>query len=146
MPADAAHGKTGYCLRPPEAEDEWRAYHGIRRRVFNLPRPELEPSSESHPLVLFCGQVPIGAVQIDRLDDVKAALRLVAIDPACQGNGHGRLMLRKAEAFVRNMGCSHAVVYATPEAAGFYADSGYDEDDWDPVCMGGIVQMQKAVG
>jgi GNAT superfamily N-acetyltransferase len=72
-----------------------------------------------------------------------AALRLVAIDPAFQGGGHGRVMLERAEQFVRGLGCRKAVVYATPEAAGFYQTAGYDEEDWDEVCMGGIVQMLK---
>lgn len=143
MAADAAEWQSAYSLRPPAGEAEWQAYHGIRRRVFSLPRPEVDPSPDSHPLVLFHDGVAIGAIQVDRLDAEKAALRLVAIDPARQGQGHGRAMLRQAERFVRDLGCQEAVVYATPEAAGFYADGGYDEDDWDPVCMSGIVQMRK---
>ena len=49
----------------------------------------------------------------------------------------------RAEQFVRGLGCRKAVVYATPEAAGVYQTAGYDEEDWDEVCMGGIVQMLK---
>lgn len=131
------------CLRPPETAEDWQAYHGIRRRVFHLPRPEIDQNPNSFPLVLFADQEPVGAIQVDRLNPDAAALRLVAIDSCRQGCGYGRLMLRAAEDFVRHLGCGHAVVYATPEAAGFYADAGYDEEDWDPVCLGGIVQMQK---
>jgi GNAT superfamily N-acetyltransferase len=114
------------CLRPPESHDDWQAYHGIRRKVFNLPRPEEPTDSTSHPLVLFNDGKPVGAIQIDDLQNNAAALRLVAIDPAHQGAGYGRIMLRAAEEFVRGLGCCQAVVYATPEAAGFYAESGYD--------------------
>jgi GNAT superfamily N-acetyltransferase len=146
MPADAAHYLNGYCLRLPETDAEWQAYHGIRRRVFHLPRPEVDQSPDSYPLVFFLDDQIIGAIQVDKLEGEAAALRLVAIDPERQGGGHGRVMLRQAEAFVRDLGCDQAVVYATPEAAGFYADSGYDEEDWDPVCMGGIVQMLKRLG
>ena len=84
-----------------------------------------------------------GAIQVDDLRNAAAALRLVAIDPAWQGGGHGRAMLEHVEQFVRELGCSTAVVYATPEAAGFYQTVGYDEEDWDAVCMAGIVQMLK---
>jgi GNAT superfamily N-acetyltransferase len=136
-------GNPEYCLKPPCTGAEWEAYHGIRRKVFHLPRPE-EPSDEaSHAMVLFLDDSPVGAIQIDDLRNQSAALRLVAIDPAHQGSGHGRVMLRQAEAFARSLGCCRAVVYATPEAAGFYADCGYDEEDWDETCMGGIVQMLK---
>ncbi|HET6606280.1 MAG TPA: GNAT family N-acetyltransferase [Rhodopila sp.] len=143
MSANADQKRTAYCLRPPETAEDWQAYHGIRRRVFHLPRPEVDQNPNSHPLVLFLEQNPVGAIQVDRLDGDAAALRLVAIDSTCQGCGHGRVMLQAAEDFVRGLGCGNAVVYATPEAAGFYADAGYDEEDWDPVCLGGIVQMQK---
>ena len=132
-----------YFLRQPETTEDWHAYHAIRRRVFHLPRPEVEQSPDSHPLVLFFDNAPVGAIQVDRLNPEAAALRLVAIDADCQGRGHGRVMLRAAEQFVQDLGCCNAVVYATPEAAGFYADAGYDEEDWDPISLGGIVQMQK---
>jgi GNAT superfamily N-acetyltransferase len=94
-------------------------------------------------LLLWLEDQPIGAIQVDDLHNTAAALRLVAIDPAHQGGGHGRAMLERAEAFVRTLGCRKAVVYSTVEAAGFYAHNGYDEEDWDAVCMGGIVQMLK---
>lgn len=125
--------------------EDWKAYHDIRRRVFSLPRSDEDHGPDAHPLVLFVGDRPVGAIQIDNLGNDRAALRLVAIDPSSQGGGHGRAMLERAERFVHELGCGWAVVYATPEAAGFYQALGYDEEDWDDMCMGGIVQMQKAV-
>jgi GNAT superfamily N-acetyltransferase len=132
-----------YRLAPPRTAAEWDAYHGIRRKVFSLPRPEALNDPACHPMLLFLNDAPVGCIQIDDLHNGSAALRLVAIDPAHQGGGHGRVMLRQAEDYARQVGCHQAVVYATPEAAGFYADSGYDEEDWDEMCMGGIVQMLK---
>lgn len=143
MPSDRLRMRQAYRLRPPNCQADWQAYHAIRRKVFNLPRPETDDSPNCHPMVLFLGDSPIGAIQIDDLRNQAAALRLVAIHPAHQGGGHGRVMLEQAEAFVRDLGCRKAVVYATPEAAGFYAQLGYEEEDWDTVCMGGIVQMLK---
>ena len=127
----------------PGCDHDWQAYHGIRRRVFHLPWPEDPISPNCHPLLLLLEDRPIGAIQVDDLQNRTAALRLVAVDPAFQGSGHGRAMLERAEQFVRELGCSRAVVYATPEAAGFYQTVGYEEEDWDEVCMGGIVQMLK---
>jgi GNAT superfamily N-acetyltransferase len=143
MPADRPLGACTYRLDQPRCDQDWQAYHNIRRRVFHLPRPVEEISPDCHPLLLFLEDQPIGAIQVDDLRNAAAALRLVAIDPAWQGGGHGRVMLQHAEQFVRALGCSRAVVYATPEAAGFYQTVGYDEEDWDEVCMGGIVQMLK---
>ena len=143
MPTDRSQDERPYRLDSPCCDQDWQAYHGIRRKVFHLPRPVEEISPDCHPLLLFLEDKPIGAIQVDDLRNQAAALRLVAIDPAFQGGGHGRVMLERAEQFVRDLGCSKAVVYATPEAAGFYQTAGYDEEDWDEVCMGGIVQMLK---
>ena len=143
MPTDRMRDQAAYRLDQPRCARDWQAYYGIRRRVFNLPRPEEAISPNCHPLLLWLEDHPIGAIQVDDLRNAAAALRLVAIDPDWQGGGHGRAMLERAERFVRDLGCKKAVVYATPEAAGFYEQAGYDEEDWDEVCMGGIVQMLK---
>ena len=143
MPIDRPRGEKTYRLDPPRCDRDWHAYHGIRRKVFHLPRPDEPISPNCHALVLFLEDKPIGAIQVDDLKNTAAALRLVAIDPAWQGGGHGRVILERAERFVKALGCCKAVVYATPEAAGFYQTAGYDEEDWDGVFMGGIVQMLK---
>jgi GNAT superfamily N-acetyltransferase len=143
MSSSSSHTEYCYRLDPPRCAQDWQAYHGIRRKVFHLPRPEEDIRPGTHPLLLWRDDEPIGAIQVDDLDNAAAALRLVAIDPAHQGDGHGRVMLQHAEEFAKNLGCRRAVVYATPEAAGFYAQAGYDEEDWDDVCLGGIVQMLK---
>jgi GNAT superfamily N-acetyltransferase len=143
MPRDRPGGGGRYRLDSPRCDQDWQAYHGIRRLVFHLPQPDEPFRSGTHPLVLFLGNKPIGAIQVDELQDQTAALRLVAIDPTFQCRGHGRVMLEQAEQFVRELGCRRAVVYATPDAAGFYQAAGYNEEDWDDICIGGIVQMLK---
>lgn len=134
-----------YSLRRLAAPAEWDAYHAIRRAVMFEGETEEEeaPDADSYPLLLWCADRPVGTIQIDMLNGEAAAFRLVAIDPAEQGHGHGRVILREAEAFARDIGCRKAVVYATPEAAGFYAAAGYSEDPFDDNYFGGIVQMTK---
>jgi GNAT superfamily N-acetyltransferase len=143
MPTNPPQGDTSYRLDRPRCAQDWRAYEGIRRQVFNLPRPDEAIDPGCHPLLLWLEDQPIGAIQVEDLRNAAAALRLVAIDPAWQARGHGRALLDHAERFARDLGCSKAVVYATPEAAGFYANAGYDEEDWDGCSLGGIVQMLK---
>ena len=136
-----------YRLSRPTSAEEWAAYHDIRRRVaFEAGEAVDDPdeNAQGHfPLLLRFGGVPIGAIRVDSLNDGDAAFRLVAIDPVHQGAGHGRVLLREAEGFARDIGCRRVVVYATPEAAGFYAAAGYIEDEFDENYFGGIVQMAK---
>ena len=139
---------AAYRLNRPATPEDWAAYCDIRRRVAFEAGEDASDDPEEHapghyPLLLRCGPRPIGTIRIDSINQNDAALRLVAIDPACQGEGHGRVLLREAEAFAREIGCRRAVVYATPEAAGFYASAGYAEDDFDDNYFGGIVQMVK---
>jgi GNAT superfamily N-acetyltransferase len=142
---DGRPGPT-YRLRRPATPADWDAYHAIRREVMfeddGADDPE-ERAPGHYPLLLWCGDRPVGTIRIDNLDGEAAAFRLVAIDPAEQGRGHGRAVLREAEAFARDIGCRRAVVYATPEAAGFYAAAGYAEDPFDDNYFGGVVQMTK---
>jgi GNAT superfamily N-acetyltransferase len=145
---DAAGMNVTYRLSRPGSAEEWAAYHGIRRRVAfeagdGMPDDPEERAPDHFPLLLKLGAAPIGTIRVDSLTNGDAALRLVAIDPAWQGGGHGRILLREAEGFARDIGCRRAVVYATPEAAGFYAAAGYAEDEFDDNYFGGVVQMAK---
>jgi GNAT superfamily N-acetyltransferase len=108
------------------------------------PQDQNEDLAPGHyPLLLWLNGQPVGAIRIDSLEGGGAAFRLVAIHPDCQGQGHGRVLLREAEAFAREIGCRMAVIYSTMEAAGFYATAGYAEDVWDDQYFSGVVLMTK---
>jgi GNAT superfamily N-acetyltransferase len=148
MEDGASGAKLCYRLSRPETAEEWAAYHDIRRRVAFEAGEAIEDDPDENaaghfPLLLRLGRAPIGTIRVDSLADGDAAFRLVAIDPARQGEGHGRILLSEAEGFARDIGCRRAVVYATPEAAGFYAAAGYSEDEFDENYFGGVVQMAK---
>jgi GNAT superfamily N-acetyltransferase len=140
-------GDDTYRLSRPASAAEWRAYHAIRRDVAFEADGDADQADElapgHYPLLLWLKEEPVGTIRVDSLDGGDAALRLVAINPALQGKGHGRALLRHAEAFARDIGCRRAVVYSTLEAVGFYASAGYAEDPWDDLSFGGIVQMTK---
>lgn len=143
MPSEYKFQAAAYRLAPPACQDDWQAFHAIRGKVFHFRRPEEPTDPGCHPLLLWHQEQPIGTIQIESLPNQAAALRLVAIDSPFQACGHGRQLLEEAEAFVRRLGCRRAVVYATPEAAGFYSSAGYAEEDWDDTYQSGIVQMMK---
>jgi GNAT superfamily N-acetyltransferase len=143
---DLRHGP--YQLRPPASPDDWEVYHRIRQDVlleaqkYALEHPD-DHAPGHYALLLLMDERPVGSIRIDIADTGEAGLRLVAIDPALQRRGCGRVLLQLAEDFAREQGCSRAVLYATPEAAGFYSKAGYAEDDWDDTYISGIVQMTK---
>ncbi|HTW70552.1 MAG TPA: GNAT family N-acetyltransferase [Acetobacteraceae bacterium] len=137
-----------FHLRPPSTPAEWEVYHRIRQDVLLEAQkyaveqgPEQAPGC--HPMLLWLDQKPMGTIRIDIDSAGRAGLRLVAVDPALQQRGCGRALLRLAEEFARAHGCTRTVLYATPDAVGFYAKAGYCEEDWDDVYVSGIVQMAK---
>jgi GNAT superfamily N-acetyltransferase len=137
-----------YRLSVPESPEHWELYHRIRRDVLlEAQKYAIELTEElapgHHPRLLWLDEHPIGSIRVDVVAPDRAALRLVAIHPEWQRKGHGAALLRLAEHLARELGCREAVVYATPEAAGFYSKASYAEDDWDDSYVGGIVQMAK---
>ncbi len=144
--SELRHGP--FCLLPPGSPDDWDVYHRIRRDVLlEAQKYALEHADDHAPghyaLLLCLDDQPIGSIRIDITASGEAGLRLVAIHPSLQGRGCGRVLLQLAEDFAREHGCSRTVLYATPEAVGFYTKTGYAEEDWDDVYISGIVQMAK---
>jgi GNAT superfamily N-acetyltransferase len=123
-------------LRTPRSEEEWRAFHAIRRKVLFENRGKSEAYDEDHPddrkggnhplLLLYRGEI-IGVLRIDVAGNV-AMLRRVAIRDDLQRLGHGRVLLRLAEAFAASQGCDEMRSNAAVEAVGFYERCGYTRD------------------
>src|SRR5215213_1151031 len=100
-------------LRRPANEEEWRAFHDIRRKVLFENRGKVETYIQNHPddskpgnhplVLLYKGDV-IGVMRID-ISGTVAWFRRVAIQEDLQGLGHGRVLLRLAEAFGKAEGC-----------------------------------------
>ena len=138
-----------YRLARPSCRAEWDVYHRIRQdvllesRKYDMEHPDEEEEPLHYPLLLWCGEEAIGTIRIDLLDPSTAAFRLVAIDPKCQGQGHGGKLLIAAEAFAAEKGCSRAVVFSTTEAIGYYEAGGFTEDEWSDCEIAGVAQMVK---
>jgi GNAT superfamily N-acetyltransferase len=124
-------------LRAPRNEEEWRAYHEIRRRVLFEKRGEIgvyddkhpdEFQPLNHPLILFYEAAPIGVIRVDVRDQV-AWLRRVAVREDKQRRGHGRAMLSLAEDFARDHGCHEVRSNVAVDAVRFYEHCGYVHDD-----------------
>ena len=125
-----------HILRAPDNQDEWVAYHAIRRRVLFEARGKFGIYDENHPdefkighhsLLLFYDAVPIGVIRVD-IDDRVAWFRRVAIREDLQRSGHGRILIKLAEDFARKQGCNLIRSNVAGEAVGFYERCGYADD------------------
>lgn len=122
-------------LRKPASPEDWRRYHGIRKRSLfdeRLPGIAYDPEhpderrAGNYPLALVCAGRVIGTIRIDVLDARRACFRLVAIDEPWRGRGFGAELLRRAEAYAADvLGRYQIVLFANRRAYGFYLKQGY---------------------
>ena len=129
-----------HALRTPQSDEEWRSFHAIRRKVLFENRGKSETYIENHPddskpgnhpLILVYGDDVVGVLRLDITAPV-AWLRRVAIREDLQRLGHGRVLLRLAEAFAKAEGCDEILSNAAVEAVGFYERCGYARDSSAP--------------
>ena len=127
----------GEELRPPASDDDWAAYHAIRRHVlfelrgiganYDANHPD-EHRAGHHPFLFCDADEPIGTIRVDVSDGV-ATFRLVAIRADLQRRGHGGRLLEAAEAFARRQACSRIESHVFPGAVGFYERCGFARAD-----------------
>lgn len=146
-----------YALRRVCSDEEWMAYHAIRRdSIYALLLPN-EAYDESHPdefrpqhrphLLTYRGEF-LGAIRIDLTGTEQTGLRLIAIRRDRQRQGHGTIMLCLAERAARQFGAREIVINAHPRALGFYLANGYVTGDWQDIgpVPAGLVRVGKRLG
>ena len=132
-------------LRAPSNDDEWRAFHAIRRKVLfeNRGKPDyIENHPDDfkpghHPLLLLHKGVVVGVIRVEVCDAV-GWFRRVAIREDLQRLGQGRVLLRLAEAFAKAEGCKEVRSNAAVEAVGFYERCGYARDLSEPAPVNSV--------
>jgi GNAT superfamily N-acetyltransferase len=139
-------------------EAEWQTLHAIRRETLFAPerRPGLvyddnhpdDHAPDNLPYLLLADGRPIGLVRLDFRADV-AVVRLVAIVPAFQRQGHGTVLDRLVVQIARGRNVRKLLVNAAADAVGFYEKLGWQRHAWDADELTGIavdcVQMSKAI-
>jgi len=125
-----------YILKSPQDDNEWRAYHTIRRKVLFENRGLFGIYDENHPdeyrpgnypKILIYQDEPIGVIRID-IDGKLGIFRRVAVREDLQRRGHGKVLLSLAEAFARERGAETIRSFVNPEAVGFYERCGFTRD------------------
>lgn len=136
------------------AEDDWRAYHAIRRRVlweargrndYNDKHPD-EYLPDNHPLLLKYEGQPVGTTRLDVQDAICAFIRRVAIAEEMQHKGHGRVLSHSVEDYAWVLGVRTLFVSAAPDATGFYEKMGWEVFIWDQAALmssANNIQMRK---
>lgn len=123
-----------YLLLDVSSETDWRDYHALRRAVlweargrsgYDGNHPD-EHVSTNHPLLLKFEGRPIGTARLDDLGNGMGAVRLVAIAPDAQRQGHGRVLSTLVESYARRLRMTVLVVNAAPGAVGWYEKLGWD--------------------
>jgi GNAT superfamily N-acetyltransferase len=122
-----------YELRQVATDEDWDAYHEIRRRVLWDARGHAGSYDRTHPdehkpgnfpLLLFHLGEPVGVVRVD-IEAPVAWFRRVAVRESDQRHGHGRAMLTLAADFARERGCWHLRSNVDAAAVGFYTKLGF---------------------
>jgi N-acetylglutamate synthase-like GNAT family acetyltransferase len=135
------HARSSYALSPVAADTPaWNDYHEIARTsLFKSDRNEYYDAlkmldsyyAKMTPLLLSFNGEAIGTVALDRLADGKAALRMVAVEQAHQGQGHGRVLLGSLlTEFARSQGITQLCVNADANAIGYYSSLGFTPGTW----------------
>jgi GNAT superfamily N-acetyltransferase len=137
-------------------QDDWKAYHHIRRTVlfdargvsgYDANHPD-EHSPTNHPLLLkHDGRDAVGTVRLDQRSAGGGIIRLVAIRSDYQRRGIGRLMMVHVETRVLSLAMDTLYVNSAPDAVGFYERIGFRPFPFDPSDLTGIaagrIQMRK---
>ena len=146
-----------YELTEVTTDSDWRKYHSLRRRVLwerrGLTKYDDNHADEyrpdNHPLLLKLNGRVIGTVRLDEFGSATGAVRLVAIEPGLQGQGHGRVLSEHVENYARRLGITKLYVNAAPEAVGYYEKLGWEPEVWDKGELVGIAshcrQMSKQI-
>ncbi len=148
-----------YQLVQVKSPEEWAALHNLRSSelfvrkegiVYNDNHPD-DHASNHFPLVLKLNGKCIATARLDVFKSGEGAIRLVAVDPTLQRQGHGRILEQKFEELARNNGVSKLFVNANPTAIDYYEKLGFVHEDWeDPAgprtgLAKGCVPMTKVI-
>lgn len=129
-----------YELRELASPDDWEAMHRIRLQVlFTAERHPGLVYDRAHPhdiepahskFVLMLDGAPIGTTRLDPRGE-GGIVRLVAIVPHLQRQGHGSALEALLIDYARAHGMKRLWLNAARDAVGFYEKLGWSAEVWD---------------
>ena len=136
-------------LRELATPEDWEAMHRIRLQVLftEARHPDLV-YDRAHPhdtdpahakFLLVRGGEPIGTTRLDPRGD-GGIVRLVAIVPRLQRQGHGSTLETMLADYATARGMRRLWVNSAPDAVGFYERRGWIRKVWDEAELAGVAQ------
>lgn len=124
-----------YVIRATETWQQAGAYyvriqgmakqHGITlRREFDE-----HDGPDTKYVVLTDADFPVATCRVYPLGGAQAMIGRVVVLPEYRGEGLGRVVVEEAEKWLRELGCTQAVVESRDVAVGFYEKLGYAVTD-----------------
>ena len=113
------------------ASDAYARELALRNEVLRHPLgldlrdEDLSAEADQQHFGLFDGETLRACVIAAPINESTVKLRQMAVAPAFQGQGLGRLLLEQVHARLRRQGCATIVLHARQGAVGFYARLGY---------------------
>ena len=91
----------------------------------SLYEEDLSAESAQRHFGLWNGTLLLACVTIAPLSPTTTKLRQMAVTPGCQGQGHGRKLIRFVETQLSQAGVAEISLHARRTAVGFYEKLGY---------------------
>ena len=130
-----------FDLHRPKTDTDWNAYHSIRERAlwtgakmasvfgaYNKNHPQ-QYANDYIPLIIARNDIIIGTIGLQDMGNQsygrEVEMRAVAIEPACQGQGYGGVMMMMAESAAAKAGFARAGVWSGDDVVLFYARHGF---------------------
>lgn len=118
-------------IRKPVTPVEWENYYALRYNVLRKPLGQPFGSERNDGdlkgihFALYEDQILRGIARLDKADDDIGQTRFVAIDPASQGKGFGKMLMEAVEAKSKARGDKKMILHARDYAVDFYLKLGY---------------------
>nr|WP_320203794.1 GNAT family N-acetyltransferase [Agrobacterium rosae]MDX8305711.1 GNAT family N-acetyltransferase [Agrobacterium rosae] len=128
-----------YHLALAKTASDQSAYHRLRRTVLfenrgrfdYIPNGPEELKEQNLSLLLKLDGQPIGTTRLDLRSGGRAIVRLVAIAPDFQRQGHGAAMMARLENMARSLGIGELLVHSALDAVGFYQKLGFSHFEFE---------------
>lgn len=107
---------------------------------FNIPLDkefDQHDTPETQYVLILDGVFPVAACRLHRVDDNTAKIERVCVLENYRGKGTGKILIRAAEDWLKEMGVKKVIITSRDEAVGFYEKLGY-KADWNKVVDTGI--------
>lgn len=120
--------------RIPSTSEEWEQYYDLRFKVLREPWGQLKGSEvltdedqADHAMVIDTETEKIvGVARMQTNSPTQGQVRCVAVSPALQGKGVGKLLMNYLETVAQEKGFQEIVLDARENAVKFYLSIGYE--------------------